>query len=186
MRFTATTIPGAFMVDVDASVDDRGLFARTWCAREFAQQGIEGLPVQNSLSLSLKRGTLRGLHFQLPPSREGKLVRCVRGAIFDVLIDLRCESPGFLRSINVELSAHNRRALFVPPGVAHGFQTLADDTEVHYQMTDEYRPDLSAGVRWDDPAFGIEWPIMPPAVMSGRDLAYPDFDPAGFTAFRGY
>ncbi|MEO7387607.1 MAG: dTDP-4-dehydrorhamnose 3,5-epimerase [Gammaproteobacteria bacterium] len=186
MRFAATAIAGALVVDLQPLTDERGLFARTWCAREFAARGINSTPVQSSLSFSRQRGTLRGLHFQLPPSREGKLLRCVRGALLDVLVDLRCESPDFLKAVTVELTALNRRAVFVPPGVAHGFQTLLDDTEVHYQMNDEYRSDLSSGVRWDDPAFGIRWPITPPILMSDRDRQYPDFDANRFTAFRGY
>ena len=186
MQFASTAVAGTFIIDLEPLTDERGLFARTWCVREFAAHGIRAMPVQANLSFSRQRGTLRGLHFQLPPSREGKLVRCVRGALLDAVVDLRCDSPTYQAVVTVELTAGNRRALFVPPGVAHGFQTLMDDTEVHYQMSDEYRPELSSGVRWDDPAFGISWPIVPPIVMSERDRQFPDFDPEHFTAFRGY
>lgn len=186
MQFTPTALQGVFLLDLDALADPRGLFARTWCQQEFAAHGLPGLPVQTSLSLSTRRGTLRGLHFQRPPSQEGKLVRCVRGALLDVLVDLRPLSGAFLRAVTVELTADNRRAVWVPPGVAHGFQTLMDDTEVHYQMTDEHQPALSEGIRWDDPALDIPWPLLPPSILSSRDRCYPDLEAAHFNFFKGY
>lgn len=185
MRFTATDIPGVLVFDAEPRTDERGWFMRVWCAREFAAAGIRAPMVQASLSCSVRRGTLRGLHFQLPPSREGKLVRCVRGEMHDVLVDLRCDSPTWLGSFTVRLTGGGPVAVYVPPGVAHGFQTLADDTQVLYQMTDEYRPELSAGVRWDDPALNLRWPLEPTA-MADRDRGYPDLDVDRFQAFRGY
>jgi len=185
MRFTTGQLPGVWFVDVERLADDRGFFARTWCAREFREHGLPDTFRQASISYNRLAGTLRGLHFQKPPSREGKLVRCVHGAVFDVVVDLRPGSPGFLRHVSVELTAANRRAIYVPPGFAHGFQTLDADTEVQYQMTDDYQPGLSSGFRWNDPAFGIAWPLEPTA-MSGQDRACPDFEPAGCEAFRNY
>lgn len=186
MRFVATGLPGASLIEPDRREDERGYFMRTWCRREFAAHGIAADFPQGNLSLSRRRGTLRGLHFQLPPSREGKLVRCSRGEIYDVIVDLRCDSPAFLRHFGVVLSEANGSSLYVPPGFAHGFQTLTDDAEVAYAMGDYYDAALSSGARWDDPAFGIDWPIAAPTVMSERDRAYPDFAPGTFTAFRGY
>lgn len=186
MRFLETGLRDAWLVDHGRIEDERGFFARTWCRREFGAHGIEIDFVQGNLSLNRQRGTLRGLHFQLPPSRESKLVRCNRGELFDVIVDLRCDSPTFRSHFGVILSESACRSLYVPPGFAHGFQTLADATEVVYEMGDFYRPDLSSGVRWNDPAFAIHWPIAEPTVMSDRDRGYPDFSPAGFTAFRGY
>lgn len=185
MRFTAADIPGVLVIDAEPQGDERGWFMRVWCTREFAAAGIPGPMVQTSLSCSRRRGTLRGLHFQLPPSREGKLVRCVQGELHDVLVDLRCESPTWLHSFAMRLSGGGPAAVYVPPGVAHGFQTLTDDTQVLYQMTDEYRPDLSTGVRWNDPALNLRWPLQP-TVLSARDRNHPDLDVQHFQAFRGY
>lgn len=183
MRFTAGQLPGVFIVDIERLDDERGFFARTWCAREFREHGLPDTLRQASISYNRRPGTLRGLHFQRPPSREGKLVRCVHGSVFDVVVDLRPGSPGFLRHESVELSAANRRAIYVPPGFAHGFQTLDADTEVQYQMTDDFQADLASGYRWNDPAFGIAWPLAP-SVMSDRDRAYPDLMPADCAVFR--
>lgn len=183
MRFTGGQLPGVFIVDVERLEDDRGFFARTWCAREFREHGLPDSLSQASISFNRRAGTLRGMHFQRPPSREGKLVRCIRGAVFDVVVDLRPGSPGFLRHESVELSADNRRAIYVPPGFAHGFQTLDADSEVQYQMTDDYRADLSSGFRWNDPAVGMAWPLAP-TVMSDRDRTYPDLSPADLEVFR--
>ncbi|HEY8507269.1 MAG TPA: dTDP-4-dehydrorhamnose 3,5-epimerase [Steroidobacteraceae bacterium] len=177
MKFTTTALEGVLLVDIERHTDERGFFARTWCAREFAAAGIDTPLVQTSVSWNARRGTLRGMHFQRPPSREGKLVRCTRGRMLDVLVDLRPESATFLKHVRVELEAETYRAVYVPPGVAHGFQTLVDDTEVLYCMTDYHAPELAAGVRWNDPAFGIEWPITPP-IMNARDASYPDFQGA--------
>lgn len=183
MRFGAGRIPGSFVIDIDRMEDERGFFARTWCAGEFREHGLPGVLSQASISWNRARGTLRGMHLQRPPSREGKLVRCTRGAIFDAIVDLRPDSPTFLEADAMELTAANHRALYVPPGCAHGFQTLEADTEVQYQMTDDYRADLSLGYRWDDPLFGIAWPLAP-TVMSERDRHYPDLDRRDLSVFR--
>ncbi len=175
MRFVPTQIADCQIVAVEPHEDERGAFARTWCQNEFDGAGLPNRLVQCSVSRNHKRGTLRGLHFQLPPSREGKLVRCTRGAIFDVVVDIRWTSPNYLGNVSVELTADNGRAIFIPPGCAHGFQTLEDDTDVFYQMTDVFAPDLGAGLRWNDPALGIDWPIDTP-IMNDRDRDYPDLD----------
>ena len=176
MRFTPSELPGTVIVDIEEHVDDRGLFARTFSEEEFASAGLPTRFVQSSVSFNTRRGTLRGLHYQAPPMPEGKLVRCTRGAVHDVVVDLRPSSATFLRWISVELTAENRRAIYVPPGCAHGFQTLMDDSEVFYQMTELYAPELARGVRWNDPMFRIEWPIAEPTI-SERDATYPDFEP---------
>lgn len=183
MQFSAGQLPGVFIVDIERLEDERGFFARTWCAREFREHGLPDTLRQASISYNRFPGTVRGLHYQRPPSREGKLVRCVHGAVFDVVVDLRPGSPGFLRHESVELSAANRRAIYVPPGFAHGFQTLDADAEVQYQMTDDFRADLSAGFRWNDAAFGITWPLGV-SVISDRDRTYPDLAPADCEVFR--
>lgn len=164
------------MVSLEPATDSRGFFARTWCSREFAAHGLPDTLVQSSMSHSAQRGTVRGMHVQLPPSHEAKLVRCTRGAIYDVIVDMDPESPTFLRHFGVELSAASYRALYIPPLMLHGFQTLQDASEVHYQMTDFYAPELGFGARWDDPAFGIDWPIRAPITILPRDGAYPDFN----------
>ncbi len=186
MRFVETGLGGAWLIEAERHEDERGHFARLWCRREFEAHGIRTDFVQGNASTNRRRGTLRGLHFQLPPSREAKLVRCARGELFDVIVDLRRDSATFLRHYGVILSPANGQSLYVPPGFAHGFETLADDTEVVYAMGDFYDASLSAGVRWNDPAFGIRWPIAEPAAMTDRDRNYPDFRPDAFTAFRGY
>ncbi|HVF75635.1 MAG TPA: dTDP-4-dehydrorhamnose 3,5-epimerase [Acidimicrobiales bacterium] len=175
MIFRETAIGGVVVVEPQAMADERGLFARTWCADEFAANGVDPAVAQCSVSFNHRRHTLRGLHFQREPHGESKLVRCTRGAVFDVAVDLRPESPTYCRSVAVELTMDNRVALFVPPGCAHGFLTLADDVEVLYQISPRFEPSAAAGVRWDDPRFGIEWPAAP-AVISERDATYPDFD----------
>ena len=176
MRFTRSQLPGTVIVDVEGHVDDRGLFGRTFCETEFEAAGLPTRFVQSSVSYNTRRGTLRGLHYQAVPKAEGKLVRCTHGAIHDVVVDLRPSSAGFLRWMSVELTAKNYRALYVPPGCAHGFQTLADGSEVLYLMTEFYAPELARGVRWNDPIFGVEWPIVAPT-LSERDATYPDFQP---------
>ena len=174
MLFRETTLAGAFIVDIEPHEDDRGLFARTFCSRDFAEHGLcEGL-VQCNLSYNHRTGTLRGMHFQRPPYGEAKLVRCVAGAIYDVIIDLRQDSPTFCEWLSVELTSRNRRALYIPPDFAHGFQTLTDRAEVFYQMSEFYHDDQAAGLRWDDRAIGIKWPIADP-ILSERDSSYPDF-----------
>src|SRR5450432_2263920 len=164
MLFSDSELPGALIVDLERHVDERGFFARSFCEREFA---LHGLPVrfpQCNLSYNAKRGTLRGMHFEALPSSESKLVRCVRGAIHDVIIDLRADSPSYLRWTSAVLSAANGRALFVPASFAHGFITLADDTDVLYHMGDFFRPGAARGIRWNDPRFSITWPEAPSVI----------------------
>ncbi len=174
MKFTETPLLGAFIIDLEPHQDERGFFARTFCAREFAKHGLNSAVVQCNLSSNLKAGTLRGMHFQQPPGSEAKLVRCVRGAIHDVVVDLRPQSTTYRGQFTVELSMQNRRALFVPALFAHGFQTLTDDTEVEYQMSEAYAPETARGFRYDDPAFAIRWPL-PISVISQQDLNWPPF-----------
>ena len=176
MVFTETEIRGAFVIDLERMQDDRGFFARTWCHREFEAQGLEARLAQCSTSFNLRQGTLRGMHFQADPKPEAKLVRCTRGALYDVVLDLRRGSPTYTRWAAVELSAHNGLQLYIPPGCAHGFQTLEDETEALYLISEFYAPELARGVRWNDPAFGIQWPLANP-ILSLRDLGYPDFAP---------
>jgi dTDP-4-dehydrorhamnose 3,5-epimerase len=180
MQFERLSIDGALLVKITPHADHRGFFARTFCAREFQDAGLPAEVVQANVSFNARRGTVRGLHFQRAPSREAKLVRCVRGRLFDVLLDLRPDSPSYLRHLSLQLDDENRDAVFIPHGVAHGFQTLTDGTEVLYQMTDFYAPDLAAGVRWNDPTFGINWPISQGIVISERDASYADFDRGAF------
>ena len=181
MQFQPLDIPGAALVGIERKADPRGFFARSFCAEEFRLQGLPERFVQCSISYNERQGTLRGMHFQWPPSREGKLVRCVRGRLFDVLIDLRPRSPTYLEHRTVVLDEDERNAVFIPHGIAHGFQTLADRTEVLYQMTDFFAPGLGTGVRWNDPAFGIAWPLPAPT-LSERDAECADFDRNSFEA----
>ncbi|MDP3856072.1 dTDP-4-dehydrorhamnose 3,5-epimerase family protein [Phenylobacterium sp.] len=173
MRFKATGIDGVVIVDLDAMSDERGAFARLHCPEEFAAAGYPFTPLQTSLSRNLKAATLRGLHYEASPHEEAKLVRATRGAIFDVAVDLRLGSPTYLRWTGAELSAENGRALLIGKGLAHGFVTLTDDTDVLYQIDRIFEPGHGRGARWDDPAFAIAWPVKP-LVMSDRDAAYPD------------
>jgi dTDP-4-dehydrorhamnose 3,5-epimerase len=184
MKFEALELPDAFLIELEPNFDSRGLFARTWCADEFESAGLPAEILQTNLSQTLRRGAIRGLHYQRPPSREGKVVRCLKGGIFDVIVDIRPDSPTFLRHVGVELTPLNRSALYIPPGLAHGFQTLEPETEIWYQMTDRYQPGLSGGLRWDDPALGIEWPLKPTS-MNERDATYPDLDRGQLECFRG-
>lgn len=181
MQFEPLRIAGAMLISIQPHRDHRGFFARTFCSTEFAAAGLPGEALQASISYNARRGTVRGMHFQWPPSHEGKLVRCLRGELFDVLLDLRPDSPSYLQHHGVFLDQDNRDAVFIPSGVAHGFQTLADHTEVLYQMTDVHAPHLAGGVRWNDPAFQISWPLSQP-IIAARDAGYPDFDRAGFEA----
>ncbi|MEW5729779.1 MAG: dTDP-4-dehydrorhamnose 3,5-epimerase [Pseudomonadota bacterium] len=176
MKITATTIPGVMVVEVSPHADDRGLFARTYDAALFAEAGLPTHWPQCNTSWNPRRGTLRGMHYQAEPRPEPKLVRCTRGRVFDVAVDLRPASPTFKAWVGVELSADGRAALYVPPGCAHGFLTLEDGCEVFYQMGESYVPELARGVRWNDPAFAIAWP-MEPLLIGARDAAYPDFGP---------
>jgi dTDP-4-dehydrorhamnose 3,5-epimerase len=176
LRLIPTSLPGVVLLQPEAVHDARGSFSRLSCVATLAAQGIAFSPRQTSLSRSLRRGTLRGLHFQMAPSAETKIVHCVAGIVFDVMLDLRPGSPTFLRSFGTELSAVNELGVLVPAGCAHGVLTLADDTTVHYQIDRDYDPDRACGVRWDDPAFAIDWPLRP-AVISDRDAGWPDFIP---------
>jgi dTDP-4-dehydrorhamnose 3,5-epimerase len=177
MKFTPLALQGAYVVEIDRHEDERGFFARTWDRDEFAALGLPGEVVQCSVSRNTLAGTLRGLHFQAAPHAETKLVRCTRGTIYDVIVDLRVDSPTHTHWVAVELDAGRANALFVPRGFAHGFQTLRDDSEVFYMMSTPYVAEASTGVRWDDPAFGIDWPPAVSRVMSPRDAAWPDYDP---------
>lgn len=177
MTFTETPIGGAFLIDLEKRGDERGFFARAFCEEEFAAHRLATRFVQINDSLSARTGTLRGMHYQLAPRAETKVVRCIRGALHDVILDLRRSSPTFGHSFGAELSAENRRMMYVPKGVAHGFITLADDTEALYLVDELYAPGQERGVRWNDPKFGIRWPI-PPVVLSDKDRAHRDFDPA--------
>ncbi len=174
MIFAETKLKGAFLIEPQRLQDDRGFFARTWCQREAQAAGICVEWVQCNISLSFKKGTLRGMHFQADPYGEVKLVRCTQGAIYDVIIDLRPDSPTFKQYVAEVLAAANRKMLYVPEGFAHGILTLEDDTEVFYQMSQFYHAESARGVRWNDPAFGIDWPA-PIQVISDRDNSYPDF-----------
>jgi dTDP-4-dehydrorhamnose 3,5-epimerase len=176
--FTETRLRGAYVIDLERREDDRGFFARAWCRRELEAQGLEVEIVQCNLSSNPRAGTLRGMHYQLPPHAETKLVRCVRGAIFDVIVDIRVESATFGEWLGLELSAENGRMLYVPEGFAHGLETLVDDTDVYYQISAYYAPGAEHGLRWDDPDLGIEWPL-PPTVISEKDAGWPGIRTVG-------
>ena len=178
MRFTPTRLSGAFILDPERREDARGHFARTFCRREFEAHGLKPDIAQANAAWNARKGTLRGMHYQVAPAAETKLVRCTRGALWDVIVDLRPESPTFLEHVGVELSAENGRQLFVPELFAHGYITLADDTEAAYQVGEFYAPDAERGIRFDDPALGIAWPI-PVTVISEKDAAWPAFVAAG-------
>jgi dTDP-4-dehydrorhamnose 3,5-epimerase len=172
--FIETQLAGAYIIDIERYEDERGFFARTWSIEEFADHGLETALAQSSISYNHQAGTLRGMHYQVEPYAEVKLVRCTAGAIYDVIIDLRLDSPTFKRWVAVELTAKNRRMLYIPKGFAHGFQTLADGSEVLYQISTSYQPKAGRGVRWDDPAFSIEW-LLPISVIAQRDAMYPNY-----------
>jgi dTDP-4-dehydrorhamnose 3,5-epimerase len=172
MKFIETKLKGAFVIEPQRLEDERGFFARTWCAKEFKDQSLNSDLAQCSLSFNKKRGTLRGMHYQAPPYAESKVVRCTMGALYDVILDLRADSETFKQWIGVELTAENRKMLYIPEGFAHGFQTLLDGTEVFYQISQFYHPESAQGVRWDDPAFQIQWPL-PVSEVSPKDSAYP-------------
>jgi dTDP-4-dehydrorhamnose 3,5-epimerase len=177
MIFTESILAGAYTIDLTRVDDERGFFARSYSASEFAAHGLPDAMPESSVSFNPRKGTLRGLHFQAAPHTEDKLVRCSAGAIFDVIVDLRRGSPTLRRWFGAELTADNRRSLFVPKGFAHGFITLRDDTEVLYMISVQYVPGFDRGVRWDDPSLGIRWPIEP-VVISARDASYPLLDAA--------
>lgn len=173
MIFTETRLKGAFIIEPERREDDRGFFARSWCHEEFEAHGLNPAIAQCNISFNLQKGTLRGMHYAAPPHEEAKLVRCTAGAVYDVIIDLRRDSATYRQHVGEVLSAGNYRMLYVPEGFAHGFQTLEDKTEVYYQMSQFYSPEHARGVRYNDPAFGIQWPIGDP-VMLDRDRNYPD------------
>jgi dTDP-4-dehydrorhamnose 3,5-epimerase len=177
MRFIETPLRGAWVIELDLLGDERGWFARTFDADEFIKRGLDPAVVQCNASFNANRDTLRGMHYQAEPHRESKLVRCLRGAIYDVAVDLRRDSATYCCWHGVELTAENRLAFFIPAGMAHGFQTLAENCEVTYQMGHHYVPDSSRGVRWNDPSFGIEWPEATRRIISQRDASYPDYRP---------
>lgn len=174
MIFSETRLPGVFIIDIEPAFDERGFFARTWCAEELARRGLESTLSQCSLSFNKTIGTLRGMHYQAAPHDEAKVVSCIAGAIYDVIVDLRPASPAFRQWIGVELSGENRRLMYVPPGLAHGFLTLRDTSAVYYQISGSFVPESARGVRWNDPAFGIVWPAAPSVILE-RDRLYPDF-----------
>jgi dTDP-4-dehydrorhamnose 3,5-epimerase len=172
--FRETKLPGAFVIELQKHEDERGFFARSWCQKEFEARGLNPRTVQCNVSFNKVKGTLRGMHYQVAPRAETKLVRCTRGAIYDVIIDLRRESPTYKQYVSEVLSSNNYKALFIPEGFAHGFETLEDNSEVFYQMSEFYSPEHQRGLRYNDPAFRISWPIDP-TVISERDRNYKDF-----------
>jgi dTDP-4-dehydrorhamnose 3,5-epimerase len=174
MNFTRTTVCMSFVIDLERRSDQRGFFARTWCQKEFQAQGLSARVVQMSMSYNARKGTLRGMHYQLHPHEETRIVSCTRGAIYDVVLDLRCDSPTYLQWAAAELTAENHRMLYIPEGCAHGFQTLADDAEVLYLMNEFYSPEHQRGVRYNDPAFNIQWPLAV-GVISPADRTWPDY-----------
>ena len=174
MIFVETKLKGAFVIEPERLRDGRGFFARTWCKREFEAHGLNPNLVQCNISFNEKRGTIRGMHYQAKPFEEAKLVRCTIGAIWDVIIDLKADSPTFKKWFAVELTAENRKMLYIPESFAHGFQTLEENTEIFYQMSEYYSPECSRGVRWNDPVFSIKWP-EDEIIISDKDRQYPDF-----------
>ncbi|MFA5181833.1 MAG: dTDP-4-dehydrorhamnose 3,5-epimerase [Syntrophales bacterium] len=174
MEFIKTPLGGAFVLEMERLGDDRGFFARSWCKKEFESHDVNPDLVQCSVSFNKRRGTLRGMHYQVKPYEEAKLVRCTMGAIWDVIVDMRLDSPTFKKWFATELSAENRLMLYIPEGFAHGFLTLENHSEVFYQISEFYHPECARGVRWNDPAFNIEWPDATP-VINDRDMSYPDF-----------
>lgn len=174
MIFRETPLRGAYLIELEKREDERGFFARSWCETEFKNQGLNTRIAQCNVSLNWKAGTLRGLHYQIKPFEESKLVRCTRGALYDVIVDIRRGSPTYRKPLGVELTQDNGMMLYVPEGFAHGFLTLKDETEVFYQISEFYAPDAARGFRWNDPAFDIAWPAEV-KVISDRDRSYPDF-----------
>ncbi len=174
MRFMETKVPGAYIIELERREDHRGFFARSWCQDEFGAKGLNPRVAQINVAYTAKKAGLRGLHYQVAPHQEAKTVRCTRGAIFDVAVDVRPDSPAFKQWVGVELSADNHRMLYIPEGCAHGYQTLADDSEIEYLTTVSYAPESARGIRFDDPAFGIAWPL-PVGIISDADRSWPDF-----------
>lgn len=184
MVFTETKLKDAYLIDLERLEDERGYFARSWCQREFLAHGLDPKMVQCNVSFNKKRGTLRGMHYQLPPFAEAKLVRCTRGALYDVIIDLRRNSSTFLQWFAVELTAENSRMLYIPKGFAHGFQTMEDNTEVFYQMSEFYSPEHARGLRWSDPLFKIDWPDAE-RTISAKDKRYENTERSLFDSLLG-
>lgn len=182
MIFTETKLAGAWTIDIEPIGDDRGFFARWYCRNEFLEHGLEPMDAQGNMSHNPHQGTLRGLHLQRPPAAEAKLLRCTRGEIFDVIVDCRSGSPTQWQWVGIDLSAENRRALYVPPGFAHGYQTVFDDTEVHYLVSEFYTPGVEDGLRYSDPGIGIEWPL-PAVAVSTKDEAWPLLSELGTEQF---
>jgi len=176
MIFKETKLRGAFIMELEKFEDDRGFFAHSWSPKDLIERGLEALLVESAISFNKKKGTLRGMHYQEAPYGQTKIVRCTMGSMYDVIIDLRTGSPTFKQWVGLELSGSNRLMLYIPKGFAHGFQTLEDKTEVFYNMSDIYAPDSSRGVRWNDPAFGVLWPLPRNVIMNERDRSYADFD----------
>lgn len=174
MKFTQTKLKGAYLIEIEKLSDDRGFFARSWCQKEFESHGLTSRVVQANVSYNLKKGTLRGMHYQVAPYQESKLIRCTRGAIFDVIIDLRPHAPTYKQWVGVELTADNYTMFFVPEDFAHGFQALADHTEIFYQVSQFYTPGSEKGIRFNDPAFDVQWPLEV-SVISDKDRNWPDF-----------
>jgi dTDP-4-dehydrorhamnose 3,5-epimerase len=181
MRFTQTLVSGAYVIDLEPRIDERGSFARAWCQREFEAHGLTARLAQVNVSSNVRKGTLRGMHYQVGPREEAKVVSCARGAIYDVVLDLRRDSPTYLRWDAVELTARNRRMLYIPEGCAHGFQTLAADAELLYLMSEFYSPEHACGVRYNDRAFDIRWPLAV-ASISDTDRTWPDYEEAALWA----
>jgi dTDP-4-dehydrorhamnose 3,5-epimerase len=175
MIFKETKLKGTYIIEIEPIQDERGLFARTWCKNEFEEHGLNSNLVQCNISFNKKRGTLRGLHYQTTPYEEDKLVRCTRGSIYDVIIDLRPNSKTYKQCVSVEITSENRKMLYIPKGFAHGFQTLEDNTEVFYQMSEFYHDECARGIRWDDAVFGIKWPVEEKIIISSKDKSWGDF-----------
>ncbi|MDQ7026699.1 MAG: dTDP-4-dehydrorhamnose 3,5-epimerase [Anaerolineae bacterium] len=176
MIFTETILAGVYLIEPQILSDNRGFFARVFCEDEFAEQGLLTHFVQSNISFNARKGTLRGMHYQVEPHGEVKLVRCTMGAIYDIILDLRPDSPTFKQWVAFELSAKNRRMLYIPAGIAHGFQTLTDNSEVFYMMGEFYHPESARGVRWNDPIFGIDWPGVDERIISEKDQNWSDFN----------
>ena len=174
MKFIETKLPGAFVIEPEKKEDKRGFFTRTWCKNELGNHGLKAEIAQVNINFNKQRGTLRGMHYQAAPYGECKIIKCTRGAVFDVVIDLRKDSPTYLDWIGVELTGDNFRMLYVPENFSHGFITLEDQTEICYMVTQFYTPEAERGIRWDDPSFNIKWPLHP-QVISDKDSSYPDF-----------
>jgi dTDP-4-dehydrorhamnose 3,5-epimerase len=176
MTFTETPLAGAFLIDLELREDERGFFARSFCQDEFRSRGLDARVAQCNISFSERKGTLRGMHFQVPPHEETKLVRCTMGEIFDVIVDVRPSSKSYGEWFAARLSARNRQMIYVPAGFAHGFQTMTDEAEVFYQMSDSHHPESARGIRWNDPALSVRWPLVEP-IVSQRDMNFPDWKP---------